>query len=172
MHFGHSSDEQRYYYRDESGFRIMTGPTVRTTGLVGAGFVIVPVKLSDNGLDYRTMVTIGSYKSTPSKSDNIVRGKAEVEGVQKMIRKLLSFQSRKVGVKQPLKTVMPTELNGFKFGAKVKVKKDFTIKSYRGAGAEVVGFTESGQAVLNYSKADKLVHTSYLEAVTMVTGKK
>lgn len=124
---------------------------------------IVPVTLVNDGITYGTKVTIGSYRSTRSKDDNLVRGEEDVEKVRGMIRKLLSFQARKVGVKQAAKTVMPKEVNGFKFGAKVKVKKDFTIKSYRGAGAEIVGFTESGQAILNYSKADKVIHTSYLE---------
>ncbi|MFQ5911435.1 MAG: hypothetical protein ACE5IJ_12065, partial [Thermoplasmata archaeon] len=95
----------------------------------------------------------------------IAREKENVNKVKAAIKKLLDFQRKKVGVKQTMKDVMIKEVDGFKLGAKVKVAKGFSIKSYRGSGAEIVGFDQDGKAVLNYSKSQKIVSVEDLELV-------
>jgi ParB family chromosome partitioning protein len=124
-----------------------------------------PIEFLDADRHFKTRITIGEYRSTPSNQDNVARGKEEVAKVKETIKKLMKFQREKVGVPQKTNECMIREFDGFKLGGKVKVASEFTTKSYRGMGAEVVGFYENGHAVLNYSKPRKTIHIEDLEAV-------
>lgn len=126
---------------------------------------IRPVEVPKGSSDYHTVVTIDGFRSTPSQDDNVARGKEDVDEVKKAIRKILSFQKKNMDIAQTPKQSMLKEVDGFKLGGKVKVAKEFITKSYQGAGAEIVGFTKNGLAVLNYSKPRKLIRIEDLEVV-------
>jgi ParB/RepB/Spo0J family partition protein len=138
----------------------------------GQRIALWPLDITDGaGQDYKTKIVIGQYRSTPSQEDNIARGKQDVAAVEAVIKELLKFQKKQLGHKQTRKQVMIKEHDGIKLGSKIKVSKDYTIKSYGGAGAEVVGFDGRGGAVLNYSKARKLIETGKLEVVESTSKK-
>ena len=126
---------------------------------------IRPVEVPKGSDDYHTVVTIDGYKSTPSQDDNVARGKDDVDEVKKMVRKILAFQKKNIGIGQTPKQSMLKEVDGFKLGGKVKIAKEFITQSYRGVGAEIVGFTKNGLAVLNTSKPRKVIRIEDLEVV-------
>lgn len=133
--------------------------------IINKHVTIRPVEVPKGSGDYHTVVTIDGYRSTPSQDDNVARGKDDVDEVKKAIRRILSFQNKNIGIGQTLKDSMLKEVDGFKLGGKVKIAKEFVTKSYQGAGAEIVGFTKNGLAVLNYSKPRKVILIKDLEVV-------
>lgn len=163
----HGADDIDALEFSDDGLFVLVGGDHRIIG--NRHTTIKPVKVPDGSGDYHTVVTIDGYRSTPSQDDNVARGKEEVAEVKKMVRKILSFQKKNIGIGQTLKDSMLKEVDGFKLGGKVKIAKEFSIKSYQGAGAEIVGFTKNRLAVLNYSKPRKVIQIEDLEVVEKKT---
>lgn len=138
--------------------------TMDDINVADLSFKIVPVDIVDGETDLKTMITMGEYRSTRSQQDNVARGD-EVPVVTEVLGKLLAFQRKHIGVKQNKKETMIRECNGLKLGDRVKISKTCLMSSYRGAGADIVGFDDRENAVLNYSKSQKVVGIGDLEVV-------